>query len=268
MAGWLEATRPGNVAMVGLAVLIGGWTAGADDGLQLAAAAGSAMLIGAAGNIDNDRCDLAIDQLNRPTRPLPSGRLSDVAARRLALGFAALGLLLSLRLGASGAAVAAVVTAGLWSYNRWWKRLPLVGNLTVAAIVALSLVYGGLAGAEWAKTALAAVLAGLLTLGREILKDIEDRSGDAALGLRTLPVVFGIRPALAVTTAILAATILVSGYLLLHHKKQYQIGLIGAVDAMVVAVGWTMWRDASPPALRRLSTLLKLAMLVGLVALI
>ncbi|RZK51942.1 MAG: prenyltransferase [Hymenobacter sp.] len=157
----------------------------------------AALLVAAAGYIINDYYDVKIDAINRPDR-LVVGRLlrrrHAMLAHVLLSGLGvALAVALSWRLGAVTLGAAAL----LWGYSARFKRLALVGNLSIAALTAALVLLpallpaasgAGLPKAVW----LYALAAFLLTVVREIVKDLEDMRGDAQHGCRTLPLVWGV----------------------------------------------------------------------------
>ncbi len=222
LGGLVRLTRPLNAVMFFAGVALGGvlaagegaWAEG--NAARLGLAMLSAALVGAGANAVNDVFDLEIDRVNRPARPLPSGAVSVGAARRLWAACSALGVGLSAWLSGVHLGIAAASVLLLWGYSRWLKRRPLVGNLAIALVLGLAIVYGGLAvtplggagpgapglgGAGWAASLLGAAFAFGSTLAREIAKDIEDAEGDAVEGARTLPLVL---PRAAVWLAALA----------------------------------------------------------------
>ncbi|MDJ0368021.1 geranylgeranylglycerol-phosphate geranylgeranyltransferase [Hymenobacter sp. H14-R3] len=157
----------------------------------------AALLVAAAGYIINDYYDVKIDAINRPDR-LVVGRLlrrrhamlAHVVLSGLGVGLAGV---LSWRLGTVTLGAAAL----LWGYSARFKRLPLVGNLSIAALTAALVLLPALLPASgdfrlpkavW----LYALAAFLLTVVREIVKDLEDMRGDAQHGCRTLPLVWGV----------------------------------------------------------------------------
>ena len=78
---FLALMRPLNCLIAALSVYVGAFTIGLRwPTFDLGIAALSAALIAAAGNAFNDVRDVAIDRINRPTRPLPAGKLSERAA--------------------------------------------------------------------------------------------------------------------------------------------------------------------------------------------
>lgn len=114
------------------------------------AAGAASLFLYAGGLVLNDLCDLKEDRRDRPDRPLPSGR---IPLRSAWAGYALLtlgGLLLaSLASWVSlGVAVALLVVVAL--YNRFAKRLAVVGPLTMGLCRGLSVLLGA-AAVTWAK---------------------------------------------------------------------------------------------------------------------
>ena len=116
-AGW-ALTRPFNCLITAFSVGVGALPSG---GLavspQVVAAAASAALIAAAGNVYNDLRDLEIDRINRPNRPLPSGRMSTRAAATQAATLGLAGWLLSFWLSPYLWTMATGVAVGPVSYT-------------------------------------------------------------------------------------------------------------------------------------------------------
>ena len=143
-------------------------------------------LITAFGFVINDCCDLAVDALGKPGRPLPSGRISHTAATRVAWGLAGAGLLLALLLGRSATlfALGAIALGAAYSYRL--KSTLLIGNATVAVLVGMVIVFGAvMAGGATAAAWAAAAMAVCFFTAQEVLFNLEDEAQDRAAGLRT-----------------------------------------------------------------------------------
>ena len=154
----------------------------------------STVSIAAAGYIINDYYDIKIDLINKPERVV----IGKSIARRYAILFHTiissfgilLGLLLSWKIGAINFACVFL----LWLYSNNLKRQPFVGNLVVAALTGLSIgLINLLYNRHDTLVIIFAFFAFLMTLVREIVKDMEDMKGDTTFGCRTLPIVLGIR---------------------------------------------------------------------------
>ncbi|MFB6301795.1 MAG: UbiA family prenyltransferase [Haloferacaceae archaeon] len=92
--------------------------------------------------------------------------------------------------------IALVNLGALVAYTELFKGLPGIGNLVVAYLTGSTFLFGGAAIGAPLDAAVRALLAGVATLAREIVMDIEDVAGDCAADLRTLPIVVGERRAL------------------------------------------------------------------------
>jgi len=269
---YLIITRPGNLAITAASVFIAGiissaqWAAFAGD---LAIAALSAAFIAAGGNAFNDYCDRELDLVQKPHRPLPAGKMTPRSALLWSWICFLIGIALSTLIGISALFVASVATLVLIFYSLYWKRWPLIGNVAVAFVAALTFIYGGVAVRSIGAAFWAAWLAFFFHLGREIVKDLEDYSGDAAAGANTFVVRYG--PAagryMASLTFMLLTVSLPLPYLFGRYKIGYlAIVLIGVLPVFIAATV-LIWRWSRPEQLHRLSSLLKWDMLVGLFAL-
>ena len=152
----------------------------------------SGALVGSASNALNDVVDAEIDRRNRPDRPIASGAVSPGLARAVWVVLSVLGVALGAAVSWPVGAVALGSTLLLWLYNVRLKGTPGPGNVVVALVIALALVYGALAvGTVTATVGVGVGMTFLITLAREITKDVEDAAGDAAEGARTLAVARG-----------------------------------------------------------------------------
>lgn len=198
----LELVRWPNALLAALGVVFGAWWVGwGTDALpSIVLAALAALPLTAAANAWNDAADVGIDRLAHPERPIPSGRLSLAAARRLAAVAAVAGVALAAGARPALGAMSAVVAALMYAYSPWVKRTGLPGNLLVAVLASLPFLYGGWAAGHPSRALVLVLVAAPLHLAREIAKDLEDAPADAG-ARRTLPVEAGSHAAAAVLAA-------------------------------------------------------------------
>lgn len=228
--GFLAITRPVNALVSGLLTFVGAFVGGA--GLRstaaLAAVAATILAVGA-GNTINDYFDRDIDRINAPARPIPSG---DVTPRQ-ALAFSGMlfvgAVALALTLPLAAILIAAINLLALVAYTPVFKQRPAVGNLVVAYLGGSVFLFGGLAVSAPGPALILALLAGLTTFSREVVKDVEDIAGDEAEGLDTLPIRIGSRRSLVVAVAFLAVAVIAS-------PVPYLVGTFGISYLAVVAV--------------------------------
>jgi len=206
-----EILRPFNCMMAAAAAIVGLAIAG---GLQPGAAALlflTVFLITGAGNAINDYYDREIDAINRPKRPIPSGRVSAKKALYYSLVLFAVGCLCAGLVNQICLTVAAFNSLLLILYARNLKATPLAGNICVAFLTGSAFLFGGAAAGSTGLLAnrVPFLLSFLVSMSREIAKDIEDMAGDRAGGARTLPILAGERASAALAAAFaLAALVL------------------------------------------------------------
>jgi 4-hydroxybenzoate polyprenyltransferase len=262
-------TRAHNLLIAAAGVLAGGWIALGAVALPklLAFAALSAIGLGAAGNVANDLADAPVDRLNRPAadRPLAAGRIRPDTARLVVWLGALVGLGAAALVSGRQLLIGVLALVIMLGYSPWLKRHGLPGNLAVAAIAGLPLLYGALALGRAAAGIVPWVLAAWIHVGRELAKDLQDEAGDRAAGRRTLPVRLGRRAAVRVAWWCCIAFVPVSVVLPLAARyAAVYFGVAAVAQGLVLAGGLGLRRERFAQA----SRLLKAAMMVGLVALV
>jgi geranylgeranylglycerol-phosphate geranylgeranyltransferase len=185
-----------NALIAGGVVILGGYLTPAYIGIHIYLAALSVVMITIAGNLINDYFDVETDEINRPERPIPSGRLKKKQALLISISLFISGNVLLTILDLNLLKFGLTTTFLLVIYTPVLKKHPLIGNITVSFLLSLTIIVGAVASAAFLNlknSILPASLIFFLNLPREILKDGEDFIGDRKAGLRTFPVVFGIR---------------------------------------------------------------------------
>lgn len=199
LAALTEMTRPGTPAAAAVLVVIGAYLGSSVVWAVLPAMLATALAV-AAANVYNDRCDITADRINRPDRPLPAGVLTANDSDRFVLA-AALGVsAFSLAVGVAAAAVTTgLLVLGL-SYSVALQRILVLGPVSVAALFAAPLPYGGWVASGHVRSEhwIAAALVALFVFARETLKAVPDRVGDMAAGYHTVATARGEAAALAV----------------------------------------------------------------------
>lgn len=270
MASWIwtriEITRPHNLAVAALAILAGWAIAGGTTTAKLVWAIAAGALVAAAGNVVNDYFDADIDRINKPRRPIPSGRLSRRQSRDLAITLCVTALLAGAAAGREMLLAVLVWMVVLHQYSRRLKPRFLWGNLAVSLVCASGFVVGAWLAGDVRPSILPAFLAFLFLMGREIVKDVEDLPGDSAHGARTLARRLGERRALGVALAffLLFACLTPSPYWLELCGRSYLLTVWLGVLPLLALANWLMWRDTSPANLVRVSWILKLDMVVSI----
>lgn len=185
-----------NALTAGGVVILGGFLTPAFIGIHVYMATLSVILITIAGNLTNDYFDVEVDAINRPDRLIPSGKLTKKSTLQIALSLFLAGNIILLFISFRLLTIGLTSTFLLIIYTPFLKNRPLIGNITVSLLLSLTLIVGAMASAAFLNlknSFLPASLIFWISFPREILKDGEDLLGDRKAGLRTFPVVFGIR---------------------------------------------------------------------------
>ncbi len=262
--------RPLNAAMSGVAVGVGALVA---VGLDGAARQWPSVLLGAlatfaftgAGNALNDFYDRDIDRVNHPDRPIPSGRIDPRTAFDASLVLFALAIAASLFVNLAAFGLVLVSFVLMVSYETRFKASGWSGNLLIGWLVGSLFLFAGLCVFEGRVPPLLvaaslALLAGLSTVGREIVKDIEDVAGD--VGRTTLPKARGVPYAGAAARACLVAAVILSALPpALGILSFAYVPLVALADAVFIYAA--LYATRSP---RRSQGAMKVAMVVALLA--
>lgn len=269
VTGLIALSRPLNVLIGMISIFLAGvicsdkivWPA-----LLLACFSGG--MIAAAANAINDFFDIEIDRINKPHRPLPSGKISILQALVFANGMGVAALFLTIFLNKLAFLIALSALVLLFLYSAKLKGTVIWGNILVSFITALAFIFGGAAVNSWRNALIPAGFALLMHFGREVLKDMEDVTGDRTYHAKTLAVVYGFPLAKTIVTVVFALLIVATflPYIFEQYGLYYFILVLIGVDSVLLYVSIKIWRRSDQVTLHRLSELLKYDMFVGLLA--
>ena len=230
----------------------------------------SAFLVAAFGNVVNDIFDINIDKVNRPHRPLPSGKISVNSAKIYSMILLFMGLFFAVKVGRVHFSSALFISFLLFLYSKKYKKSPFIGNLIVAFISGYSFIYGSLvvtAKLDLLKVPIIiAIFASLFHLSREILKDIDDIKGDLIEKARTSPILLGEN--FAENSALVILLILIGltyiPYDLRILSVYYLVSVIFLVDLPILGLIIFIKRKSIP--LTKATNLMKLIMITGILS--
>ena len=238
MNPYVEILRPGNAIMSAIAVIL---VAIVDKtiSIPIILAMITVFIETAAGNVINDYFDYNIDLINKPERPIPSGRISLNGGRNYAyllfILATACGFLISyLTNNWIPFAIVIIADITLYLYAYKLKSTPFVWNFAVALMTGLGFVFAGFS-INTQSIIITSIFLGffafVMTLAREIVKDIEDIEGDKAEGAKTLPIIIGEK-----IPAALAAALIVIDCILCPLLYYYHIFGISYLFVIAIAV--------------------------------
>ena len=253
------------------------------------------VLIAAGGYVIIDYFDVKIDRINRPDELIVTRTVTKPTAMRLSIGLSAAGmvcgLVLALLLRSMTFAILFIIVPGLlWFYSSSYKRLFMVGNLTISLLAALTPMMVAMANVAVLQLRYATILpyttlvhdlyawlggfalfAFLLTWIREIVKDMQDQMGDRELECHSMPVVWGDMWTKIFVTALIVLTLAVIGHLW-YHVLPFDRGwsslstryiLFGVVTPLVGSLG-LLWAAKIPSDYKTCQQLVKFTMLLGM----
>ncbi len=221
----------------------------------------------AAGYVINDILDIEEDSINVPETRIVARYISLKNARiyyfLLAIAGVVAGFMCSYTLGI----LCVCMNVLLYFYSADLKGTVLWGNLLIALMsgVVVFTAGSGVYTVSDGFFAEFALLAFLVSLSREMVKDAEDMHGDVAAGRETLPVVFG----LARTKFLAAAALLLMcselAYLCVRYGNMgFVLHCILLCGLPVVYVFWKLAKASERRHFSHLSATLKLLMFAGL----
>lgn len=227
----------------------------------------STVLIAAAGYIINDYYDIKIDYINKPERVV----IGKGIPRRFAILFHTLfsfaGIALGYYLGWQIALINFLSAFLLWWYSNNLKRLPFVGNFSIALLTGTSIYMVALLfGGDDTLIIIYSSFAFFMTLVREIIKDMEDLKGDSTFGCKTLPIVWGFRKTkqfLYAVVFIFCMTVLILDLLFTALPSVYFVLFLFAPLVWMVL---RLYRADTVKEFEWLSTFCKVIMLLGILS--
>lgn len=194
LRAWAELLRVSALFTVPGDALAGAAARGVRPGRGTALAVGASLCLYEAGMALNDWADREEDAIDRPHRPIPSGRITPGAALAAAGALTAAGLALAARAGRRPLLVSTALAASVWAYDLRLKHTA-AGPVAMGAARALDLLLGatatgGPAPASPDRSALpAALLLGAHTVAVTLVSRREAQGGSTAMPLAALAAV-------------------------------------------------------------------------------
>jgi 4-hydroxybenzoate polyprenyltransferase len=253
----------------------------------------ASVVIAAAGYIINDYFDLNIDQVNKPGKVIVSVHIN----RRWVIFWHMFLSLLGLIFTVSALPIAQhwhLVLANfgsiilLWFYSTNLKKQLLIGNVLISLLTAwvilviffskyplridriLTVDHNEVRFFRY--TVLYASFAFIISLIREVIKDMEDMDGDRKYGCKTMPIVWGLNASkvfVAVWIIVLVATVVVVQFYVLPfgwwHSALYSMLFVAAP---LVWIFRKLFKAQSPEDFHKLSSVVKLVMLAGILSMV
>ena len=277
---YLEITRPTNALMAAVAVLLMA-IINFNYGIPIILGFITVLFATSGGNVINDFFDYKIDKINKPQRPIPSGRISLKNAKNYSIILFLISILLSGLISYLVKDLTPLILVFcccllMYFYARNLKAMPLFGNIAVSLLTALCFIFGGdiLAFSTHSFLILQTgcalgFFAFFMTLAREITKDMEDIEGDKIESAETLPIVWGNRNSSILSSILIIITALVSPllfYLNIFNVYYLIVMIIPIILLLYCAI--IILKNQEPVTCGKVSKYLKIGMLISFLAFI
>jgi len=253
----------------------------------------ASILIAAAGYIINDYFDLNIDQVNKPGKVVVNVMISrrwvifwHMFLSLLGLFFTVLALPVAEYWHLVLGNLASIIL--LWFYSTNLKKRLLIGNVLISLLTAwvigiiffskyLVKINGPLVVDHnqirfFRLTILYASFAFIISLIREVIKDMEDREGDRKFGCRTMPIVWGLNASkvfIAVWIIVLLAVLtIIQLYVLPFGWWHSALYCLLFIMVPLIWILLKLFKAQSSEDFHRLSTVVKLIMFTGILSMI
>lgn len=250
----------------------------------------STVLTALGGYVLNDFYDIEIDKINKPQKvivgKLIPGNIVKIAGFAFCLAGIFTGWEVSKSIGAERMVLIHVFSAiALWVYSIKYKKQFLAGNLLIGLLTAMSvlivLVFEMVALQKvdieilnvWTRVRLLVLgyagFAFLITLIREVIKDIEDIKGDRYYDCHSFPVVMGVKATKKVLTGIIILTVMILAYwqFLLIEKGFTQLFFYFIFMQLALCfLVYILYKKGIKRKYWMISQYLKLLMLVGILS--
>ncbi|WGD34921.1 geranylgeranylglycerol-phosphate geranylgeranyltransferase [Olleya sp. YS] len=250
----------------------------------------STLCIAAGGYIINDIFDVEADKINKPKQQIIGQHITTEQGYNYYMALTVIGVVLGFYLShivgvSSFFAIFVIIAALLYIYSSFLQHMLLVGNIIISMLVGLSLMIVGVFELfpaitpqnQFIQSSMLevlfdyAVFAFLISLIREIVKDIQDVDGDYKAQLKTLPIVLGKDRAAKIAFGITVISILVLVYYLasfLFMQKIVVIYFIVTVVGPLIYIAIKLFTAEHKKDFKTISNLLKLVMLFGMLSMI
>ena len=251
----------------------------------------ASILIAGGGYIINDYFDLNIDKINKPDKLIVDKEISRRWAMMLHFIMSIVGIVITgyvsmklnnfllLLLNASSVIL-------LWVYSTTFKKKLLTGNVIISILTAWVIFMLFFAEINWTSGSmlpssnpalipiykLAIIYGGfafIVSLIREVIKDIEDETGDRKYGCKTMPIVWGVNASkifVAVwMVALFGALVAIMVYSIFN--KWYLIGLyITGLLVFIIQIFIKLKRANRIEDYTSLTRMVKIFMLAGILS--
>lgn len=242
----------------------------------------STLLITSAGYIINDIFDIKADNINKPKKAIVSNLISVEKAKRNYLFIntfgIVLGIILCLQIEKPNLVfIFIAVPLLLYYYSKTLQNKVFIGNLLVSILISFSIYMLVLFETDSTNNSVYYVILALsifsffLNLAREIIKDIIDVKGDFNQGLKTLPIILGIKRSSYLAALVTTIPTILLLFLIINITEGYKITRIYLLFTCVIPLLYSITKLLKKPSHKTfimLSSILKIIMFFGITSIL
>ncbi len=235
------------------------------------------FFVAGSGMVINDIYDLEIDKINRPERPIPSGRITIKQAKIIFFTTYGIGVGFSIfhsfffKIGFLNIILAVFFGFIGWVYAKWGKKSGFLGNIIVSISFSIGLIYGAILNNSNIPPYIYFffLTSFFLLLSREVIKGCEDIEGDKEQNVKTLAIRIGVKKSTIIAMIFSFAAILffilpyftpiINPFLFLISMF---FGLIDVGYAIILMISSKLMKEN----FKKISLLLKIGAFLGLIA--
>jgi 4-hydroxybenzoate polyprenyltransferase len=248
----------------------------------------ASVCIAAAGYIINDYFDVNIDLINKPEKLIIDRYIKRRWAIVLHIIFSFAGFVLSCYVGYKLRNLYIpffnlIAIVALWFYSTTFKKKLLIGNVLISLLTAWVILILPVAEYNFQITSydiywrrllkLSFIYAGfafIISLIREVIKDMEDMNGDVKYGCTTMPIVWGLQVSKVFTAVwIVVLAVSIAAIQLYVIQMGWWFSALYSLIAIIIPLLWVLrklYAAQSPKDFHTLSTAIKMIMLTGILS--
>jgi len=239
----------------------------------------SILFISSAGYIINDIFDVKVDLINKPKKVIVSKKIAIEKAKVYYRNINSIGLFLGivLSIGTQNPSYSFVficASFSLYWYSKYLKSKPFIGNFMVSLLTAITIPITLLFDIDsfyynepYIILLLITLFAFVLSLIREIIKDIEDVNGDKKLLMNTLPIIAGRKRAKFLVIILLFICIFSIAYLSISYAADFKYAILYLIVTVFIPLTIIAFKLLSLKNYSKIhiySTAIKIIMFMGI----
>jgi 4-hydroxybenzoate polyprenyltransferase len=229
----------------------------------------SSCMIAGAGYIINDYYDVKIDAINKPHKMVIDRIIRRREAILLHFLFSFFGILMATVVSFKIGFVTLLAAVLLWYYSNDMKRRAFSGNLAVAALTGLAVIVVALLYHQnYFLVSVYAIFSIIISIIREIIKDMEDLKGDQTFGCKTLPIILGVRKTKLIVYAFAFILVIYNFYVAYELNSNVFKGLAYFLTLFAALFSYYLYQADTKKSYSELSFSCKIILLFGVLSMI